>query len=81
MYSFGTNATEICECGIPRITISVNSFTCYLIETTTTHDILIRLRTKYSQLRVRVRVRVRGLGLGLGLGLGFRVRVRVRVRG
>lgn len=52
MYRFGTNATEMCECGIPRIPISVNSFTCYLFETTSTHDILIHLRTKYSQLRL-----------------------------
>ena len=52
MYSFCTNATEICECGIPCITVSVNSFTCYVFETTTTHDILIHLRTKYSQFRL-----------------------------
>ena len=52
MYHFCTNATETCECGIPRIPISVYSFTCILFETTSTHDILIRLRTKYSQRRL-----------------------------
>ena len=52
MYYFCRNATEICRCGIPRITINANSFTCYLFETTTTNDILIHLRTKYSQLRL-----------------------------
>ena len=52
MYSFCTNATDICECGIPWITISVNSFTWYLFEMTTTNDILIYLRTEYSQLRL-----------------------------
>ena len=52
MYYFCTNATEICGCGIPWITISVNSFACCLFETTTTNDILIHLRTKYSQLRL-----------------------------
>ena len=51
MYGFCMNATEICGCGILRITIIVNSFTCCLFETTTT-DIRIYLRTKYSQLRL-----------------------------
>ena len=49
MYSFCTNAMEICGCGIPWITIIVNSFTCYLFETTTTNDILTHLKTKRSQ--------------------------------
>ena len=39
MYRFCTNATEMCECGIPRIPISVNSFTGCLFETPSTHDI------------------------------------------
>ena len=52
MYSFCTNATDICECGTLRITVSVNSFTCYSLERTTTNDILIHLRTKYNQLRL-----------------------------
>ena len=45
-------STEMCECGILRITVSVNSFTGYLLEMTTTNDILIHLRTKYGQLRL-----------------------------
>ena len=49
MYSFYTNAMEICGCGILWITITVNSFTCYLFEMTTTNDILIHLKTKHSQ--------------------------------
>ena len=49
MYGVSTNAMEICGCGIPWITIIVNSFTCYLFETTSTNDSLIHLKTKHRQ--------------------------------
>ena len=49
MYRFSKNSMEICGCGIPWIIIIVNSFTCYLFETTSTNDRLTHLKTKHRQ--------------------------------